>query len=212
MSSNEEVSFCNCGLLLSSWKFIFNCSSVYFLEYIIQVAFASSSLKEHELLHFPYAFPFFNLMYQIGVFLSRSSLILFQFSHVWILTLFQTFLFTFWFVQCFIKIFSFYYLLPIMFCVGLCGGFSYVNVFHLIMTENTHSQSQKEIVTSWNSFFISIGICLAQVFNEVADLTFFSKYKKVCWNFFNVYYVFLHRPTFFRPKERKYFEFSKYQK
>ena len=119
-------------------------------------------------------FPLLNLMYQIGVFISRSSLALFKFPWVGILTFGQLIFFIIWFFQPFYHYMSISILLSSMICVGLFGGCSYVNSFNLIMNDPSLNSKQKEMVTSWNAFFISVCITLSTLFTLFAEKTFLA--------------------------------------
>ncbi|KAK8864908.1 hypothetical protein M9Y10_010435 [Tritrichomonas musculus] len=169
---DEKVGVCDCTYFHSAWGLIFNCGMVYFLEYCIQGVFADCCLPGEEQKKYHYMFSLLNLCYQFGVFISRSSLSCFHFRHIWILTVAQCGFFTFWCLQAFYHFTPFYGLLPIMVCVGLFGGCSYVNAFDLMMNDPTKTTKQKEMVTSWNSFFISLFIVLSTAFTFVAELTF----------------------------------------
>ena len=168
----EKVGVCDCTYFHSAWGLIFNCGMVYFLEYCIQGVFADCCLEASELKKHHYMFSLLNLCYQIGVFISRSSLSLFHFRKIWILTLGQCVFFAFWCLQAFYHFTPYYGLFPIMGCVGLFGGCSYVNAFDLMMNDPTKTTKQKEMVTSWNSFFISLFIILSTGFTFVAEMTF----------------------------------------
>ncbi|OHT03875.1 CLN3 protein [Tritrichomonas foetus] len=168
----EKVRVCDCSYFHNMWFYIFNCGFVYFLEYSIQGVFADCCLTGEKLKKYHYMFSLLNLCYQIGVFISRSSLTFFQFKKIWILTIGQAGFFALWFTQ------AFYHFMPVgalwgtMVCVGLFGGCSYVNAFHLMMNEPRLSTKQKEMVTSWNSFFISFNIICSTAFTFVSELTY----------------------------------------
>lgn len=168
----EKVSMWDCSYFHDAWVLIFNCGMVYFLEYCIQGVFADCCLPLEEQKKYHYMFTLLNLCYQIGVFISRSSLACFKFKKIWILTLVQCFFFIFWCFQAFYHFTPFYGLLPIMICVGLFGGCSYVNAFYLIMNDSTKTTKQKEMITFWNTFFIAIFIVLSTAFTFIAELTF----------------------------------------
>ena len=170
----EHVTLCTCSILKPVWFFIFNCFAVYFLEYVIQTGYADIALPTEESKMYYYSL--FNLCYQCGVFLSRSSLSLFAFPWVGWLTLAQLFMFLLLFVQV-----KFYYfmpfgvLIPIFFIVVLFGGCSYVNVFNLIMNSEKLTKKEKEMATSWNAFFISVGMIVAAIYTYIAQHTFLKK-------------------------------------
>lgn len=171
---DQPVSFCDFSILRPVWWFMFNCGAVYFLEYVIQGAFVDCCLTKEQNKKYKYMFPLLNLMYQIGVFISRSSLALFKFPWVGWLTIGQLCFFVAWSIQPFIHYLPVWGLISSMICVGLFGGCSYVNSFYLIMNSPTLNPKQKEMVTSWNAFFISIFISLSTIFTLIAENTFLS--------------------------------------
>jgi battenin len=170
---SDVLSVWDCSYFGENTFLIINCGTVYFLEYIIQTLFADCSLTGEEKGNYPYSYPLLNLSYQIGVFLSRSSLMFFVLHEVWILTLCQCGMFVIWVVQAFLHFMKY---IPIM-CfvmgvVGLFGGCAYVNAFHEMMNDDHLTAPQREMVTSYNSFFIAMFIFLSTVFTFVAENTF----------------------------------------
>lgn len=171
----EKGKICDPVVWKLSWFPIMNCGAVYFLEYIIQGAFNDACLNDDQK---PYwtakIYPLLNLMYQIGVFMSRSSLTFFQFPWVGILTLIQLGFADLWLMQSLLRFMPIGVMLFLMVLVGLFGGCSYVNVFHLIMTTPQLSTKQKEMATNWNSFFISVFIIFSTLFSFLAEKTFIT--------------------------------------
>ena len=69
------------------------------------------------------AFVIFNLCYQLGVFISRSSLSFVKIEKVWIITVAQSILFTFYLINSFAFFCkNIYVLFGMMVFVGLMGG------------------------------------------------------------------------------------------
>jgi battenin len=139
---------------------------------VIQTCFAGACLPKDKLKKEDYVYPALNLSYQFGVFISRSSLRLFRFPWVQILTLIQMDFFILWFCQVFFYWMGFPVLVPVMLCVGLCGGCSYVNVFDLIMNHPELSAREREMGASWNAFFMTFGIVNATLFGWICEQTF----------------------------------------
>jgi battenin len=169
----EKISVWDCSYFGENTFLIFNCGVVYFLEYVIQTLFADCSLSGQEKEKWPYSYPLLNLSYQIGVFISRSSLMFFVLHEVWILTVCQCALFVVWVVQAFVHFMKYLEVMcVVMGVVGLFGGCAYVNAFHEMMGDQRLTELQKEMVTSYNSFFIALFIFLSTVFTWVAENTF----------------------------------------
>jgi len=108
-----------------------NLSLVYFLEYTITTSFtiacAQQIINKHpdKKDNFIYAntYVIFNLCYQVGVFISRSSLPFLKIKRVWIITIMQMTLFTFFMLNSFFFFCqNIYVLFCMMVCVGLMGG------------------------------------------------------------------------------------------
>ena len=173
---DERVPLCNPILFRLSWGYFVNCGLVYFFEYCIISVFSHCATDAKAATKYPYIYSFLNLFYQVGVFLSRSSIIFFKFPWVSLLTLLQCGLFILWFLNSFIKFLSFGAMIPLMIFVGLNGGGSYVNVFNLIMESNMLTVKEKELTTNWNAFFISVFIILASIFTFISENTFLKNY------------------------------------
>ena len=122
------------GLLMS------NLTAVYYLEYFIctglTVAIGGKLIEQHEGDHtesfvLTNTFVIFNFCYQIGVFISRSTLGCFKIERVWILTLLQLINTAFWLSNSFLFYCTDIYIYFInMVFVGLMGGASFVNVIY----------------------------------------------------------------------------------
>lgn len=169
--NEEHVSCFNCKILVPVWWFMFNCGAVYFLEYVIQSAYVHCAQDPSKPTK-SYLYALLNLMYQIGVFISRSSLALFKFPWVGVLTLCQAVFFGIWATQPFFYWMPLWAMIVFMIFVGLFGGCSYVNSFHLIMTNEKLTTKEKEMVTSWNAFFISLFIVLSAGFTFLSEQTY----------------------------------------
>ena len=121
-----------------------------------------------------------NVMYQIGVCISRNSLHFIKIEKVWILTVLQlfNFMFLFWNTYTF-SVQHLGILCPIFLFVGLMGGGSYVNVLHgLIHREDSLQQSEKEGAVSLSLIFNDSGILLASVASIIFDTSLFAEHFK----------------------------------
>lgn len=109
---------------------------VYMSEYLINqglyelMFFKNSSMDHTE------QYRIYQILYQLGVFLSRSSLQLFKFRWIWLLMIFQIVIFLFFFIDAWFYIVPYIYI-DFIFCLieGFIGGLSYVNNFNNINTE-----------------------------------------------------------------------------
>ncbi|KAG9392929.1 Batten's disease protein Cln3 [Carpediemonas membranifera] len=114
------------------------------------------------------------LSYQIGVFLSRSSLLLFKIRYVWILAAMQAVNFAAWQLQAYTKIVPFAIQIPAMFYVGLLGGAMYVNVLYFTMADARISKNHMELTINLITIFICLGITASSIYDLVIDHTFLA--------------------------------------
>ncbi|KAG7334767.1 hypothetical protein KOW79_001363 [Hemibagrus wyckioides] len=141
-------------------KFTVPLCVVYFAEYFINQGLL-------ELLYFPNSslshadqYRWYQTLYQIGVFISRTSLFFFKFRRVWVLSLLQC-------VNAVVLLISVHYQfwpsIWIVFAVvlyeGLLGGAAYVNIFYLIRVET--GEREREFAMAAASVGDSIGIALS---------------------------------------------------
>ncbi|XP_050082656.1 battenin [Anopheles aquasalis] len=147
---------------------------VYLLEYFINQGL-------FELVYFPGIwlsqsgqYRWYQVIYQIGVFISRSSVNLVQFRHVWIMAVFQfinVVYFTFEAVYFFTP--SIWIIFVLILWEGLLGGGGYVNTFYRLQTEVP--AARREYAMMVTSISDSVGIALAGVaaipsHNAICDL------------------------------------------
>lgn len=136
------------------WWFYVNVAAVYVCEYSAQFM-APFSFKCQETWEGNFfvrnSYPITQVCYQVGVFLSRTSLTLFHIPYVGVLSIIQLFNAILWFVQAktlFIGSSSVestevgvsFILFALMLFVGLVGGASYVNCFFLMLDRSLKLQ------------------------------------------------------------------------
>lgn len=107
--------------------------------------FSSSSSFQLDLIYFPdiktwldrpSQYCWLQVTYQIGVFVSRSSLSLFSTDQMWLMSILQFFnVLFFTFQAVFMKIPNIWIIFGIVFWEGLLGGCCYVNTFNRISKE-----------------------------------------------------------------------------
>jgi len=133
---------------------------VYFAEYVINQAifpvmkFPSDSMfdgKEYE---------YYQFLYQVGVFISRSSVNFFQIKYLWCIAFWQVVnMFFLGTVAYFNFIPSIWIIFVIIIYEGLLGGALFVNAFYLVAEEV--EDNLKEFCMSSISFWYSVGILAA---------------------------------------------------
>ncbi|XP_041828376.1 battenin [Melanotaenia boesemani] len=141
-------------------KFIFPLGLVYFAEYFINQGLM-------ELLFFPNIFlshaeqyRWYQVLYQIGVFLSRSSLRCVKIRKIWILSLLQVVNAVFlWVAVRYQFLPSVWFVFAVVLYEGLLGGAAYVNTFYFISTET--EGRHREFAMAASSVGDSVGIAMA---------------------------------------------------
>lgn len=133
---------------------------VFFFEYFINQGL-------HELVYFPNIFlnaceqyRWYQVTYQVGVFVSRSSVNFFHFKRIWIMAVLQGLNVVFFFFE------AYYMLVPSIWIIfgiiafeGLLGGGAYVNTFYRMNSEIPPSRLEYAMMVV--SLSDSIGILLA---------------------------------------------------
>ncbi|XP_055543278.1 battenin [Wyeomyia smithii] len=147
---------------------------VYLFEYFINQGL-------FELVYFPNIFldqseqyRWYQVLYQIGVFISRSSVNIVQFKHVWIMAVLQlvnVIYFTFEAIYMFTP--TIWIIFVLILWEGLLGGGGYVNTFYRMQTEVP--EARREYAMMVTSISDSVGIALAGIaaipsHNAICDL------------------------------------------
>jgi len=160
-------------------------ASVYFLEYSILTGFTDRVVNRitnanptNKSFEYVQAYTILSFCYQIGVWVSRSSLKFFKIKYVWVLSALQFVNFLLWFFQALYLYVPVYWVMFIhMFFVGLMGGGSYVNVMYQILHKDDLGIHEKELAVNICGFFNDMGVLSASIFALIADQTFLSKYS-----------------------------------
>nr|XP_006013097.1 PREDICTED: battenin [Latimeria chalumnae] len=133
---------------------------VYFAEYFINQGllelfyFRNTSLKHSE------QYRWYQTLYQLGVFVSRSSVKCLQIRKIWLLALLQGINMVFLlFGVCFLFLPSIYLLFAIILYEGLLGGAAYVNAFNNITQESP--EQHLEFAMGVASISDTLGIALS---------------------------------------------------
>lgn len=148
------------SLIPGLMKYILPFSIVYVFEYFInQGTFELIKFKNSDISSSA-QYRWFQVTYQVGVFLSRSSVNLFHIKQTWWMTLFQAInvvIFTTEAIYYYIP--NFYIVVVLVLWEGLLGGSSYVNTFYRISTEV--SEENKQFSMAITTFGDSVGITIA---------------------------------------------------
>lgn len=136
---------------------------VYLFEYFINQGMYELINFENIFLDKAEQYRWLQVDYQVGVFISRSSVNILHIEKIWILSVFQfinVILFTTEAIFYYIP--SFWIVLALTLWEGLLGGGAYVNTFYKISTKTT--DARKEFSMGMTSFADAVGITLAGVF------------------------------------------------
>ena len=120
-------------------------------------------------------FVILNWSYQMGVFVSRSSLQYVKIKNVWVLCGFQLINWIFLFINTkFLLVTSLWVLCPIFVWTGLMGGGCYVNVMHNILELDTLAENEREAAIVMSLMSNDIGVLSSAIFTLVIDNTLFK--------------------------------------
>lgn len=174
---NLLLTFKNLRLVLPKiWGLVGNLGLVFFLEYIIITCFADRASKDHnetDPFYIRNAYAILLLCYQFGVFISRSSMSLFYVRRTYLLTTMQAVLFLGWAVIPFEGLNEFLQF-GLMLLVGLAGGCSYVNTYHLILEGEQLPLPEKELGTNCCTLGNNLGTLGAEVATLVLSNTVYK--------------------------------------
>lgn len=181
---NKQFSFALLGQITRKVGFFqLNLGLVYFFEYMCLTSFAERYVAKMKLEHperhdefiFKHGYVIFSFCYQIGVFLSRSSLSVIKIPKVQILTGLQMINFVFFlFNTIFLFLGNFYVCFGLMVWVGLMGGGSYVNVMYQILESPSLAKNEKELALTMTGVCNDIGILLASLLSLLLANTAFK--------------------------------------
>ncbi|XP_971061.2 battenin isoform X1 [Tribolium castaneum] len=146
----------------SLFKYMIPFGLVYFLEYYINQGTFELINFENTFLAPSDQYRWLQVAYQIGVFVSRSSVNFFHIRHIWVMSVLQAVnvvIFTTEVIYYYMP--SFWIILALTLWEGLLGGAAYVNTFYRISTEVR--EENKQFSMAITSFADSIGITLAGI-------------------------------------------------
>lgn len=102
------------------------------------------------------AYPTYQTLYQLGVFISRSSSTWIRIHNIYLPSIIQFCILCFLTLQAlFVIIPSIYPIFIIIFCEGILGGLVYVNAFHEVQ-DREHVTGEREFALGAGTFLISL--------------------------------------------------------
>ncbi|KAJ6233491.1 battenin [Anaeramoeba flamelloides] len=132
---------------------------VYYSEYSIIIGIAPVLKWEGKWIKKGDYYRIFQVIYQVGVFISRSSIKFIKIHRVWIMALIQVFLFIFLFFVGWKMFFDYWAVFIVYSFVGLLGGGTYVNAFYFIKKSTDHMY--REFSLGIASVADSAGVCIS---------------------------------------------------
>lgn len=165
---------------LTAWL-SFNLCVVYFAEYVVSVGCADlaeprGGVSKHDNFFKTHTYVVLAFCYQLGVFISRSSLGLFKVSRIEVLSLLQMANMVFWMLDDVYKWMPYYWQFVAMIYCGLLGGTSYVNTFYLLNIAPYIPEFDRKLCIYIVATFTNLGICAAAAFVLLMDGTFMAAY------------------------------------
>uniref|UniRef100_A0A0K2UKR4 Battenin n=1 Tax=Lepeophtheirus salmonis TaxID=72036 RepID=A0A0K2UKR4_LEPSM len=143
-------------------KYMLPLGIVYFFEYLVnQGLFELLYFPEFKVFNHHEQYRWYQVIYQVGVFISRSSLMCFSVQRIWILSILQIINFFILLPQAIFRFMPSYWLVfGLVFWEGLLGGCAYVNTFTNIR-KNIPELSRQEFALSFSSLADSLGIAIS---------------------------------------------------
>ncbi|XP_066483566.1 battenin [Tiliqua scincoides] len=118
-------------------KYLFPLAVVYFAEYFINQGLFELLYFRNAPLSHPQQYRWYQMLYQAGVFISRSSASCIRIRHIWILAVLQCLNMVFLLAAVYFMFLPSIYLVFILILYeGLLGGAGYVNTFHCVSAES----------------------------------------------------------------------------
>ncbi|KAK9890253.1 hypothetical protein WA026_010363 [Henosepilachna vigintioctopunctata] len=174
VSNAKEVFVQKVKKLPGLLKFIIPLTTVYLFEYFInQGTFELIKIKK-DFVKPEDQYHYLQVAYQVGVFLSRSSVNVFHVRHIWIFSVLQLVNVVIYTTE------AIYYYIPYFWIMivltlweGLLGGAAYVNTFYRVSSETKEEDKQFSLAAT--TFSDSVGITFAGLLaivahNKICDL------------------------------------------
>ncbi|XP_075219496.1 CLN3 lysosomal/endosomal transmembrane protein, battenin isoform X2 [Lycorma delicatula] len=155
-------------------RFMIPIGLVYFFEYFINQGLFELVYFRNVRLSHSEQYRWYQVLYQIGVFFSRSSIRLIKINHLWLLSVLQLFNVVLFTLQAVYEIIpNMYVIMAVVLWEGLLGGAAYVNTYHKISIEVP--PSKREFSMAITSLADALGITGAGIFafpahNFICDL------------------------------------------
>ncbi|XKL69286.1 hypothetical protein PGB90_007055 [Kerria lacca] len=159
---NEESFMLKINKIPSALKYAVPLFLVYYFEYVINQGLAELSILDNSFIDRKTQYRWYQVCYQIGVFISRSSIQIIQIKKLWIIAFLQGLnLIFFLFQAIYIVVNNVWIIFAIIICEGILGGFGYINTYYKIQVEE--EPENREVVTGFTMIAETFGITLSGV-------------------------------------------------
>ena len=156
------------------YKYMIPLCLVYFFEYFINQGLFELVFFENTLLDKAAQYRWLNVDYQIGVFISRSSVNIFQLNRIWLMSVFQFINLIYFFTEViWFYTPSLWITFAIVLWEGLLGGAAYVNTFYRMSKEISPGKRQfaMAMVVQSDSYGIALaGFLSIPVHNAICGM------------------------------------------
>ncbi len=175
VSNNKNLNWKNVVKVLKhGYRYIVNLALVYYLEYVVLSGLCDRVSKKEYVAEFKdIQYELFSLSYQIGVFISRSSL--FVVKHIKLVelfTIFQAINLIVWVVEFYTGfITSAYVAFGHLVFIGLMGGSAYVGCYYYLLNSNEIQANMKELSVNIASICNDIGVFSSSISILILDNT-----------------------------------------
>ncbi|XP_062993751.1 battenin isoform X1 [Elgaria multicarinata webbii] len=143
-------------------KYLIPLAIVYFAEYFINQGLFELLYFRNAPFSHPQQYRWYQMLYQAGVFVSRSSASCIRFRHIWILALLQCVNMVFLSIAVtYVFLPSIYIVFALILYEGLLGGAGYVNTFHCVSAES--KPEEREFAMGVACVADTLGISLSGV-------------------------------------------------
>jgi len=147
---------------------------VYFFEYVCSVGLAQIANTNRSTHVQDRDYVMLATCYQLGVFISRSSIAILEIPYFGTLTTLQGINMMIWSFHCEYNLFNEYVQFALMVYVGLLGGAMYVNVFYHILSDPTIDNKDRELCINMASICLNLGVTFSCCYELIMDNTFFK--------------------------------------
>jgi len=183
VSKNKKISIKNFPIVFRYGKrYILNLFCIYYLGYTVCYGFCERAnlfgrIDSKGMFFEKAQYETFLLSFQMGIFISRSSLFIFKhLTFIELLNILQTFNFFFWLFEAKFGITTNQWICFLfLFLLGICGGGVYLACYYSILKDNKIPPEYKELCINICNIFVDAAILLSSITCIILDNTYMKK-------------------------------------